>query len=383
MDAKEARGLARFAKRYVLPIVIGLLLFVGIVGGSMWYALSGVGRSAPPVSSFGIPTGATSTIATSTSMIARHIDGVMVMPGADALPSFAVMIDGHADARPVSGLSQANLVFDVPVEGGITRYMAVFDASSTATQIGPVRSAREYFVELAVGMGAVYGHVGGSPQALDTIKGLSSFRDLNEYYNGQYYWRSTDRVAPHNAYTSMDQLNTAYTAKNWTPGQLASWTYKDDDTIDGAASTTARGTAQGPGLTYAIPYGIKWSYDRPSNEYVRRLNGQAQNDAEGGAAISAKNVMVVSMPTTLMDSYGRLAMPTTGRGTAVLYRDGYAFQCVWRRTAGGMLHFETIDGSDALFDRGTTWVEIVGDPTVFNFAASTAGIVLPKDVATP
>ena len=112
------------------------------------------------------------------------------------LQPYAVMIDNHPDARPSSGLAAANLVFEVPVEGGMTRYMAVFDATTTVDQIGPVRSARPYFVELADALGAVYAHVGGSPDGLNLITSLPKFRDLNEFWNGKYFWRSAKRDAP-------------------------------------------------------------------------------------------------------------------------------------------------------------------------------------------
>ncbi len=369
MDGEEARNISKFISKYRLLFgLLGTLAFIGIVAGSLWYAFTGVGRRTQ--GDLTVPGGdASAGTASSTGMVARHLDGVMVASGTEALPAFAIAIDGHAEARPTAGLARANLVFDVPVEGGITRYLAVYDASTTADQIGPVRSARPYCVELVEGLGAVYGHVGGSPEALEDIKKMPSFRDLNEYSNGQYYWRSTDRSAPHNAYTRMDQLNEAFAAKKWSVGSITPWQYKDDDTEDGAASTTPRGTSDGPSLAYGADYAVSWSYDRPNDQYTRHVGGKKQRDADGSYII-AKNIVVVAMPATVIDDKGRLNMPTTGRGKARLFRDGHVSDAVWRRHPGEGLTFESIDGADLFFDRGITWLEIVGDASVLDLNAT-------------
>ena len=203
----------------------------------------------------------------------------------------------------------------------------------------------------------------------DDIKNMPRFRDLNEYFNGKYYWRSDKRSAPHNAYTRMDLLNEAFAGKNWQAGNITSWQYKEDDTMDGAASTTARGKSDGPTLAYGPGYGVQWVYDREANQYARKVGGRRQADADGSPLL-AKNVVVVSMPATVIDEKGRLNMPTTGRGKARLYRDGQVSDAVWRRHQGEALTFETVDGADLSFDRGTTWVEIVGDSAVFDFSTS-------------
>lgn len=367
MDEHALQKMKKLVRTHSLPLsIMGGVLFIGIVSGSLWYAFSGAGRQRQDTNSQTVSTSTDTGIGNVTSTVERMLDGVLVASGTEALHTFAIAIDGHVDARPVAGLSKANLVFNVPVEGGITRYLAVYDASSTVDMIGPVRSARPYCVELADGLGAVYGHVGGSPDALKDIKNAQDFRDLNEYFNAKYYWRSSKKLAPHNTYTRMDLLNEAFFENQWKPGSITPWKYKEEDSLDGSASTTLRGTQDGPALAYGLGYRVKWEYDREENRYIRKLGGSHQIDMDG-SAILTKNVVVISMPATVLDEQGRLSMHTTGRGKAVLYRDGRTFEGVWRRSAGDSFLFETIEGSDIFFNRGTTWIEIVGDASVFSF----------------
>ncbi|HSD12679.1 MAG TPA: DUF3048 domain-containing protein, partial [Patescibacteria group bacterium] len=136
----------------------------------------------------------------------RVIDGVAVPEDApDVTGYFAATIDNLSVARPQAGLTKASLVFEAPVEGGITRFLAVFPDDVTADRIGPVRSARPYFLDWASEFDAVYAHVGGSPEALEKIVAYD-MRDLNEFFAGKYFWRDENRDAPHNAYTSTVRL---------------------------------------------------------------------------------------------------------------------------------------------------------------------------------
>ena len=140
---------------------------------------------------------------TARELVPRMLDGVQVPFEEAALQPFAVMVENSPDAWPLAGLAKANLVIEAPVEGSITRFLAVIDATTTVDQIGPVRSARPYFVDFANGLQAVYAHVGGSPEALSLIHVLSSFRNLDEFSSGKYFWRSSKRAMPHNTYTEL------------------------------------------------------------------------------------------------------------------------------------------------------------------------------------
>ena len=102
------------------------------------------------------------------------------------------MVENSLAARPQSGLSQAGVVFEALAEGGVTRFMALYQ-DTTPTNVGPIRSARPYFIEWAMGFDAAYAHVGGSPVALSDIKAWN-VQDLNQFYYGGYYHRISSRL---------------------------------------------------------------------------------------------------------------------------------------------------------------------------------------------
>jgi hypothetical protein len=261
------------------------------------------------------------------------------------------MVEMHPDARPLSGIAKANLVFEAPVEGGITRLMAVFDATTTLPSVGPVRSARLYFVEWADGLNSVYAHVGGSPEALNRIMGLAGFRNLDEMANSKYFWRSKDRYAPHNVYTDRQYLLLAAQTKGWRTQPVTSWTY------DNSTSTT-----QGNYRTVKIPYGgsysVEWKYDPEQDLYTRYMGGKKFADADG-SVVQTKNILVLVTEQQVLDDYGRLYIRTTGLGQAILYRNGNKQEVRWSRTPGENIRIETTDGRPVAMSRGTTWVEVI------------------------
>lgn len=358
--------LNEFLKRSWPLIAVGAVFVLFASGILLWIAVSGKGRKATAPAKVVEQTAATTT----NVLVPRAIDGILVAPAEASLLPFAVMIDNHVDARPESGLASANLVIEAPVEGGLTRYMAVFDATSTADQIGPVRSARPYFIDLADALGAVYAHVGGSPDALEQIKHDTKFKNVDEYFSGKYFWRSAKRYPPHNAYTRMDLLRDAASARSWTAGSLRGWRYADEAGLESATGTTAtstgsiRGTVPGPVVKYGGSDNVSWVYDRTQNVYARNVGGWTLKDLDGTSVV-AKNVAVLLTDAQVLDDVGRLKMRTTGRGSAVLYRDGRMHRLMWYRSSGEQFRFETIDGADATFTRGTTWIEIVTSPLMY------------------
>ncbi len=364
MDAprRETIPFDVFIKRSWPLLAVGAVFILAACGALLWFAISGKGRKV----STPVAVAATSTeqvvYSTSTeALVPRALDGILVTPAESHLLPFAVMIDNHPDARPQAGLAEASVVIEAPVEGGMSRYMAIFDATTTADQIGPVRSARPYFVDIANGLGAVYAHVGGSPEALDQLKTSKTAKNLDEYFNGASFWRSAKRAAPHNVYTKMDFLRDAAKAKYWQGDVIRGWRFADDLPAS-SATGTSRGNGSGPTVSYPSVGKISWSYDRDANVYGRKLNGNTYLDLDG-AKVQAKNVIVLQSEAQVLDSDGRLRIRTTGRGTATIYHDGNKQDGAWTRSSGGWFQFETIDGADITFTRGTTWIEVMTDTT--------------------
>jgi hypothetical protein len=285
--------------------------------------------------------------------VRRKIDGVYVDPATANLEPTAIMIDNHPDARPQYGIEKANLVYEAEVEGYYTRLMAVFASGEKVDKIGPVRSARPYFVDWAQELGAVYAHCGGSPEALVDIeqKGLA---DLNEFYNGQYFWRTTDHVAPHNIYTSTENFSKFVAAKNVAASDYSAWQYKDDTPVNNSSST-----AEIP-INFQVPeFRSKWVYDKTDNDYIRYFEDKPELTA-GNDLITAKNVIIQTVSSTVIDAELRLKMQDVGSGEATFCLDGVCRTGRWdKQDYSSRTRFTYADGNEVKFNAGTTWIEVM------------------------
>ena len=349
----------KFLAKYWPYLAGGVVLILLASYGLFRFALSGH-KSAQANGD----TNSTSTTEVVTDLVGRKLDGVLVKPEDAELPSWAVMVEMHPDARPLSGIAKANLVFEAPVEGGITRLMAVFDATTTLPSVGPVRSARPYFVEWADSLNSVYAHVGGSPEALNRISGLAGFRNLDEMANSRYFWRSNDRYAPHNVYTDRQYLLLASQTKGWRTEPVTSWTYDN-------ATGTNRGDYRSIKIPYGGSYTAEWKYDETKDLYTRYQGTKKFADADG-SVVQAKNILIIVTEQKVLDDYGRLYIRTTGSGQAVLYRNGYKQDVRWSRTPGEKIRIETTDGRAVAMGRGTTWIEVITQSNQMPVAVSSA-----------
>jgi hypothetical protein len=293
----------------------------------------------------------------------RLLDGVVVDDETKINPPlFAVQIENMIDARPLSGVSGASLVYETLAEAGITRLLAIYPADSDVSEIGPVRSARPYFLDWAEEFGALYAHSGGSPEALRIVSEYNIF-DLNEFANGRFFWRSKSRYMPHNLYTSVELLNEAFTAKNGEVKNFSSWQFKDEVLAEARPSEEKRAKVYFSTKTYEVG----WQYDCETNDYLRYQAGVIQQD-RGGAEVRAKNIAVQFVKMTVLDSVGRKDIETLGSGEAIVFEDGIRIDGTWRKEARGeRTKFFDATGAEIKFNPGVTWVEVVPIGTEVEF----------------
>jgi hypothetical protein len=341
-----------WVKRHWPYLAGGAFLILVLSIGFLIYAVRGADDSSNQQGqAFITPTSTESN----DGLVSRYLDGIRVPEAEANLLPRAVMIENHVDARPLAGIADASIVFEAPVEGGITRLMAVFSASTTVDEIGPVRSARPYYVEWAQSLDAIYAHVGGSPEALNRIGGLTTFRNLDEMAGERYFWRSKIRSAPHNVFTSSENLGKVQTDKKWEAGNFTPWIFTDIEEDLGHGKIT----------TISIPfdgsYKVKWVYDEESNSYERYLAGSRDKDKKG-SRINTKNILVLSTDQSVLDDVGRLYIRTTGEGEGWFFSNAEAKEIVWSRKAGEFYKIKTPDGRDVAFLRGNTWIEIASLP---------------------
>lgn len=282
------------------------------------------------------------------------IDGVYVPSGQANYYPVAVMVENLVSARPLSGLAKANLVYEALAEGGITRFMVVYAGGLNVPEIGPVRSARSYYLDWAKELNAMYAHIGGSPQALTQIPQYQIF-DLNQFHNSAYFWRSKDRPGPHNLYTSSTLLAYALRDKKAaSQGDFQPWQYKDDVALDSRPTEAKNIIIDFSSFNYKVEY----KYNRESNDYKRYQADQPQLDKDG-SEVKAKNVIVQYVKTSLIDKE-RLGMETIGEGDSVVFVDGQAIKGKWKKpTREDRTRFYNDDNQEIQLNAGTTWVEIV------------------------
>ena len=289
------------------------------------------------------------------SAVRRVLDGMLLESASVDAGYFAVSVENMVEARPLSGLAAASLVIEAPVEGGITRFLAVYPAAAQVAKIGPVRSARPYFVDWAGELNAVYAHVGGSPDALKALNSASR-RSLNQFFWGKYFWRDSDRKMPHNVYTSVELLAGGAAARY---GDKAAdltqpWKFKDETALEDRPASS-------PDIVvdYSTPtYRVAWKYDRARNAYRRYQNDDLQRD-DTGQAIQAKNVIVQFTKVVVLDEVGRRSIETVGEGPALIALDGRTVPATWKGPVKGRTRYYSEQGVETEFNAGPTWIEVV------------------------
>jgi hypothetical protein len=276
----------------------------------------------------------------------------------------AVMIENHVDARPQSGYNSADLVFETLAEGGITRTMAIF-WSRSSSEIGPVRSARQYYLEWLMPFDPLYMHIGQAYSDDPRVDANGNIYKYNIKSLDVYgaFWRVQDRFSPHNAYTSTDLMYQKAEQYGYTgsPEPITSWKFKADAPLDQRGSNTTATLLFFEQLNNNGLYDVTWSYDKNRNVYLRSNNGTEYTDATTDEQVFAKNVIIQRVNVALaFDDKAHLIITTIGEGDAIILRDGRVIYGTWKKSSleERTKYYDT-DGEEIVFNRGITWVEAV------------------------
>ena len=266
---------------------------------------------------------------------------------------YAVMIDHALDSGLPIGIEKAVVVFETLVEGGVTRLMAVFDPRDEIEYIGPVRSARPYFVDWVQGLDAVYMHAGGSPTALRLIDSII-LKDVNEIgVDGKYFWRSNNREAPHNLFTSSENVQSMFKNKDWElyrKDQILPWEWQEEFEEEKNAQTLVIDFSR-------TSYTVAWEYQEEARLYQRYRSGKVAKTSQGTELV-AKNVLIQFVDIGLEDEL-RLTMQTTGDGDAVVCYSGVCKEGEWQRTSKDEPTQFFIEGELVKLMPGNTWIAVV------------------------
>ena len=298
-------------------------------------------------------------------LVPAPLTGRMVTPAVAARHPIAVMIDDLRAARPQSGLNSASVVWQAPAEGGIPRYMAIFQDKQPKL-VGPVRSSRLYYIAWAAEWRSIYFHAGGSPQALATLR----TKGRGQYvYNGEAFrysntfYRLPTRSAPHNLYAAgakLRSLGKKLGGKDQT--YQAAWQFAPDAPLE---SRPYGGT-----ITVSYPYNkITYKYDRNTNTYLRSVTGEAkQTDAADKTRIAPSNVIVMRMRFgPLNDGHPgapRLEATVVGSGPAWISTNGRTIKGTWKKTAMTKpTQFYDKNGNEVTLTVGQTFVQVLTTST--------------------
>lgn len=280
-----------------------------------------------------------------------------------------VMVENAPQARPQSGLDQADLVYEILAEGEITRFLAVYQSKSPQV-IGPVRSIRPYFVEIGAGLDALIVHAGWSQDAMNMIASQKLDHFDQVYGDDAYYWRSSERKAPHNLYTGIDKIRQGAVSKKfrseWSGPQL---TFA---AASGAPSLSDRSAPSAPAskpipiqsrpankvtVSYLHGYNVSYQFDSASGLYKRYMEGAPHLDKETGKQLAGANILICESKHEVVDKEGRRQIDVTGPGKGYLVQAGTVQEVQWERK-NGMIRGFAGDRELELIP-GQTWVQII------------------------
>ncbi len=310
------------------------------------------------------PTTQIETYVEELSGIRNPFNGTEVSSEDDIFRPIAVIVENSTAARPQTGLIDADVIVEIVDEGGITRYVAIY-SSKESEVIGPVRSTRPYYAEIAKSFDSIPAFFGASPDGYVRVVQLG-IPDLSAVADTignsgikvkARHWRDSSRVAPHNAYMSIKSLREDAKAYGYNlNGGISPFKFKND------APESERGEEDTIIVNFSSPtFEAKYVYDKETNSYNKYLGGVAHIDRISGEQIIAKNIIVqitdISGP---LDQYGHIAVRTTGQGEALYFLDGKVIEGKWvRNDYNEQFKYLDENGNEVKFNVGQTWISFL------------------------
>lgn len=268
----------------------------------------------------------------------------------------AVKVENSSESRPQAGLNQADIVYEEPVEGGITRFIAIYHCD-TASRIGPVRSARFVDPSILLQYGQpIFGYSGAAGPVINAVAQADGVQDVRQDTHGDAYELDPNRSAPHNVYSSTRDLLRAGSKRGVAPEAVFEY---DEEPPARAASKRGREVH----LDFSPDADVYWRFDRPSGLY-ERLHGETPHTMEDGEQVTAANVVVQVVElrdSGIVDAAGNPSpeVVAVGSGDAYVLRDGRLIEGTWERGADGdVTRFLDASGEVIPLAPGRTWVEL-------------------------
>ena len=273
----------------------------------------------------------------------------------------AIMIDNNVGSTSHKGLQDAYITYEIIVEGGLSRIMAIYKDRETA-EIGPVRSSRHYFLDYALESDCIYTHFGWSPFAEKDIKALG-VNNLNGLYDSTPFWRVSDYRAPHNVFTSIEKIYSAAKEKGYaletSDWKLLNYSVKKINLNELYPEDTNIKQANSVSFNFSPTQVRGFTYNSEGEYYLRSMNNVPHTDATTKEQYHYKNVILIKVANSTLDSYGRQDLNTTGTGDGFYLTNGYAIPIKWTKSSRNSKTSFTYNEEEIKINDGNTMVEIV------------------------
>jgi hypothetical protein len=326
-------------------VLAGLAVLALALGGGIFYLFNGIAfESTPPVASIKKK---------EPTIYYSKLTGAEVSEADTKRPVTAVMIENSPDARPQSGLKDAGVIFESVAEGGITRFLVIYQEAKS-TVIGPVRSVRPHYASWVAAFDAGLAHVGGSDIPLAKLRS-GQIKDLDQFFNAKAYYRASNRAAPHNMYTSDEKLQALNSAKGYTSSTFTSWERVKKEEPAPAPNARIITVPVSTGL-----FAVNYDWDQASNSYLRSQGGGAHNDREGGR-ITPKVVIAMQVPHDVIRDSNNYSYPNViGTGKAWLFQNGTVAEVTWTKNSDKeQVMFTDATAKPIELNRGQTWITAI------------------------
>jgi len=286
------------------------------------------------------------------SLIPRMIDGLLVENKHEKNLPVAIVFDNFPGV-PKPTLVNASIIYEMPVEGGLTRFLVIFDLESLPQVAGPIRSARSYLAEVAGEYQAPYIHAGGSPDALLKLKqGFYKVINLDEISGqGKYFYRQQGESAPHNLYIKKESIvKFLEDNKILSEANFSGWYYDQE-------IRSSNQLADKIEIIFSPIVKSVWQYDSKDKDYLYLPNGKSYYDKDG-QQIKVKNLIIQYAPIKIIDEIGRREINLNGQGEALIFQVGKVIQGKWIKEASRTKFYNQI-GEEIIFLPGKTWVSVI------------------------
>lgn len=290
------------------------------------------------------------------------LDGLPYETATASRRPLAIMVENHPEARPQFGLSRAAVVYEAIAEGGITRYLGLFGPEE-ADRVGPVRSARTYYIDWALEYNAIYVHAGGAANALAKLHSDRSINEVDQQ-GPPVMWRQRrgNEASEHTLYTNTAQLREYSTSQGWSQQiDVDGWKFKDD------ARSEADRSLQASTNKVTIPwstagYKTVWEYDAAANAYKRSLAGKPDTDAGNNQQITVTNLVIQVMTRREITSAGKTVgdLSLYGSGPAWVVQGGQMVKGTWKKEKErSRTRYYNEAGEELTLTPGKTWVSVI------------------------